>query len=770
MHRLRTSNRQHRSILAVFALFFLSLFSTVSPATTSTGNTTVPRMMHSASTLADGKVLLAGGYARPGTAPYASAERYDPVTGVFTAVAPMLQARTEHAAVTLRDGRVMVLGGTTVTSPSLVGTATTEIFDPATGQWTPAASMNVARTRATARLLSSGKVFVMNADHYNGVRFAEVYDPVTNTFTKTGNMIDVSGWYGLVVLQDGRVLKVGGLAFDSAGGYLNRAELWDPATNQWTGTGPMGQPRQDVQPFLLSDGRVLVAGGGNTSSLSSTEIYDPATGQFLAGPAMPIATAVSSATRLDNGDVILMGNYTRSLIRYQAASAQWNLTGPKRAAVRNSTASLLPGGDLLLAGGAEQNDASNAAYIWSKACAPQVIALSGSSSQTLATTGGQASFTLTAAAGCRFEIANVPAWLTASTVGAQTMPASGSLTVTFTATANSTGGSRSATLSLGNNAATITQFPVASCAAPTMSPSSLSLTAAATTGSFQVFVNAGCAWSLSGLPSWITPTSAISGSGNGIVSFQVAANTGSSRNASLLVSSASYSNSVQVSQAASTSGSCPSALSLSPTFFSFGAAATSSSIQISAASTCTWTLSGLPSWATATSATSGTGNGSVSFQVAANTGSARSASFQVSGPGVASSANLSQAAGGVPPASCSTHITSGSHAGNLVAGCPAGSRGTSYNTYRYTFNAAPGNLVSIQLSSSAFDTYVYLKNPAGTVIAANDDGGGGTNSRIPAGSGVLTLPAGSAGIYTIEVTSYYSGSTGAYNLTLGLTQ
>ncbi|MEC5399078.1 kelch repeat-containing protein [Uliginosibacterium sp. H1] len=764
MHRLRTSNRQHRSILAVLVLFFLSLFSTLSPATTSTGSTTVPRMMHSASTLADGKILLAGGYARPGTPPYASVERYDPATGVFTAVAPMLQARTEHAAVTLRDGRVMVFGGSIVTSPGLVGTASTEIWDPATNQWTAAANMHVVRARAMARLLPSGKVFVMNPDSYSTVRFAEIYDPATNTFTQTGSMIDVTGWHGLVVLQDGRVLKVGGYASN----YLNRAEIWDPATNQWSATGSMGQPRQDVRPFLLSDGKVLVPGGRNTSSLSSTEIYDPATGQFLAGPAMPIATAVTSATVLDNGDVIVMGDYTRNLIRYQAASAQWNLTGPKRAAVRSSTASLLPGGDLLLVGGAELNDANSTAQIWAKACSPQVIALSGSNSQTLAASGGQVIFTLTAAPGCRFEIANVPAWLTASAVGPQTMPASGSLALTFTATTNSTGASRNVTLSLGNNAASITQPSSASCPAPTVSPPSLSVTAPATTSSLQVSVNAGCAWSLSGLPSWITPTSATSGSGNGTVTFQVAANAGSARNASLLVSSGGYGSSVQVSQAAA--GTCTSVLMLNPTFLSFGAAATSSSIQVSAASTCTWSLSGLPSWVTATSATSGTGNGFVSFQVAANTGSARYATAQVSASGVTSTFNLNQAAAVVPPASCSTHITSGSYTGNLVAGCPAGARGSSYNTYRYTFNAAPGNLVSIQLSSSAFDTYVYLKNPSGTVIAANDDGGGGTNSRIPAGSGVFTLPAGSAGVYSIEVTSYYSGSTGAYSLTLGLTQ
>jgi hypothetical protein len=83
---------------------------------------------------------------------------------------------------------------------------------------------------------------------------------------------------------------------------------------------------------------------------------------------------------------------------------------------------------------------------------------------------------------------------------------------------------------------------------------------------------------------------------------------------------------------------------------------------------------------------------------------------------------------------------------------------------RWSFEASPGQQVAFLLSSGAFDTYLYLKNPAGTVIASNDDGGGGTNSRIPAASGVFTLPAGSAGTYVIEVTSYSASSTGAYTL------
>jgi hypothetical protein len=73
--------------------------------------------------------------------------------------------------------------------------------------------------------------------------------------------------------------------------------------------------------------------------------------------------------------------------------------------------------------------------------------------------------------------------------------------------------------------------------------------------------------------------------------------------------------------------------------------------------------------------------------------------------------------------------------------------------------------VAILLTSSAFDTYLYLIGPSGSVVAQDDDGGGGSNSRIPPRCGHYTLP--SSGTYTIEVTSFYRNSTGSYTLSLG---
>ncbi len=114
-----------------------------------------------------------------------------------------------------------------------------------------------------------------------------------------------------------------------------------------------------------------------------------------------------------------------------------------------------------------------------------------------------------------------------------------------------------------------------------------------------------------------------------------------------------------------------------------------------------------------------------------------------------------------------TSVTFGiTSSGNLTTNdCTAGARGVNYYTDRYSFTGTPGQQIAIQLSGS-FDTFVNLKNPDGTVIASNDDGGGGTNSRIPATSGNFTIPAGTTGTYVIEVTSYSTFATGSYSLTV----
>ncbi|MBI3951818.1 MAG: PPC domain-containing protein, partial [Acidobacteria bacterium] len=114
------------------------------------------------------------------------------------------------------------------------------------------------------------------------------------------------------------------------------------------------------------------------------------------------------------------------------------------------------------------------------------------------------------------------------------------------------------------------------------------------------------------------------------------------------------------------------------------------------------------------------------------------------------------------PSGCNPQTVScpGSTSGSLSSGdCMQGRRGSSFFTDVYQFNGTAGQMVTIDLTSSAFDTYLYLLSPSGSVVAEDDDSGGETNSRI-------TFTLTTSGLWRIEVTSFSEGETGSYSLAL----
>lgn len=184
---------------------------------------------------------------------------------------------------------------------------------------------------------------------------------------------------------------------------------------------------------------------------------------------------------------------------------------------------------------------------------------------------------------------------------------------------------------------------------------------------------------------------------------------------------------------------------------------------VTTGSACTWTATDDASWVTITAGASGTGSGTVSYRVAANTGAARTGHITAAGL----THTISQAAGclslGVSPVGMW-----GSASGSLATSdclSPVRVVQTDLRPYadRFSFSGNAGQQIAIMAASSDLDGYLYLLNASGVVIAANDDGTGSLNPRIPAGTGYFTLP--STGTYTIEVTSY-GIDTGSYTLRL----
>lgn len=301
----------------------LSAFSGPAPAPASktagtllaTGSMHTARASHTATLLPDGMVLIAGGFGGSGTEshPYASAELFDPASGSFRPGPAMVVARSGHAAAKLADGRVLLVGGW---SGGAGVTKTAEVYDPAKGSFTAVGEMTAARGEATATPLRDGRVLITGGVDREDRALAstEIFDPRTNTFSPGPAMTVPRGQHTATALADGSVLLVGGGSCDCAGKVVYAsAERFDPATGKFTPVGNLSTGRYKHTAVLLADGRVLVAGGSDARDwkglLASAEVYDPASHSFRALPSMSGARFKfpDGAVRLQDGEVLLAG-------------------------------------------------------------------------------------------------------------------------------------------------------------------------------------------------------------------------------------------------------------------------------------------------------------------------------------------------------------------------------------------------------------------------------------------------------------------------------
>jgi hypothetical protein len=280
-----------------------------------TGRMKTARVDHTATLLNNGQVLIAGGASKRFGAGriFRSAELYHPSKGRFSDTRGMLGARTEHTATLLADGRVLIAGG----SDGTISLSSAELYDPSSAKFSATGAMTVPRQDCTATLLANGEVLVAGGGTLEGggnghvQDTAEIYDPSAGSFSSTGTMTSARQGPTATLLPGGQVLITGGV--DNDGMVLDTAELYDPATGLFSQAGQMTTSRYAHLAAPLGDGDVLVAGGIDNagSSLASAELFVAKSGSFVAIAPMSRDRFFVGATVLSSSEVLIAGGYTQ---------------------------------------------------------------------------------------------------------------------------------------------------------------------------------------------------------------------------------------------------------------------------------------------------------------------------------------------------------------------------------------------------------------------------------------------------------------------------
>lgn len=341
------------------------------------------RSGHTATLLPNGRLLIVGGEGGPGGAnSLASAEVYDPRTNTWSYGPTLNLGRVAHTTTRLSTDEVLVVGGDTVQPDQPAApTNSVELFDPATNSWRPGAAAALGRGDHTATILPDGRVLVVGGEalepstgQRRALASAEVYDPRTNRWAVVEDLGRPRVGHTATVLPDGRVVVSGGEtpAVNGQREVTSGVEVFDPATGRWSLSGDLTTGRSGHTATLLPDGRVLVVGGQTTETRggrvrlvgvaaaipsATAEVFDPQSGSWRPVASLGTARVGHSATLLPGGQLLVAGGYAldgdrplASAERYDVAANSW-AAFPLPIARAGHTATLLADGSTILVGG-----------------------------------------------------------------------------------------------------------------------------------------------------------------------------------------------------------------------------------------------------------------------------------------------------------------------------------------------------------------------------------------------------------------------------------
>jgi len=200
--------------------------------------------------------------------------------------------------------------------------------------WQSASNLNTARHTHSVVTLPDGKAIIIAGSvsgHNNGTSSCEIYNPVNNSLSNTGSMLNSRYFHTSTLLPDGKIIIAGGYG----GYYHSSCELYNPSSGTWSNTGSMNYASYGHTATLLNNGKVLITGGHSGYNLSRCELYDTSTGSWSSTSSLPPTIWGHTATLLPSGKVLVVGgattyfgyNLTATAALYDPSNGTWSSTG-----------------------------------------------------------------------------------------------------------------------------------------------------------------------------------------------------------------------------------------------------------------------------------------------------------------------------------------------------------------------------------------------------------------------------------------------------------